>query len=33
MLIPAALAVRLPETLGTWLQRIAVGLALFEILF
>jgi O-antigen ligase len=33
MLIPAALAVRLPETLGTWLQRIAIGLALFEILF
>ena len=33
MLIPAALSVRLPETLGTWLQRIAVGLALFEILF
>ena len=33
MLIPAALAVRLPESLGTWLQRIAVGLALFEILF
>ena len=33
MLIPAALAVRLPEALGTWLQRIAVGLALFEILF
>ena len=33
MLIPAALSVRLPDTLGTWLQRIAVGLALFEILF
>ena len=33
MLIPAALSVRLPEALGTWLQRIAVGLALFEILF
>lgn len=33
MLIPAALAVRLPDTLGTWLQRIAVGLALFEIVF
>ena len=33
MLIPAALSVRLPDTIGTWLQRIAVGLALFEILF
>ena len=33
MLIPAALSVRLPDTIGIWLQRIAVGLALFEILF
>lgn len=33
MLLPAALSSRLNDNLGLWLQRIAVGLAVFEILF
>lgn len=33
MLLPAALSTRLNDNLGLWLQRIAVGLAVFEILF
>ena len=33
MLVPAALSSRLNDNLGLWLQRIAVGLAVFEILF
>ena len=33
MLVPAALSSRLNDSLGLWLQRIGVGLAVFEILF
>jgi O-antigen ligase len=33
MMLPAALSSRLNDNLGLWLQRIAVGIAVFEILF